>query len=164
LEELGLDIGLLLSQAVNFVLLVILLSAFLYRPVLAKLEERASRIKKGMEDADRAEQLLADTKKHYEEEMERARSEAHELVERATLSAQQERQEILAQARQEAHQLVLRAQQQAQHELEEGRITLGQQVIDLALAAASRVMQENLDDDKQHSLIQAFIAELDEKA
>ena len=69
-------------------------------------------------------------------------------IERATLSAQQERQEILAQARQEAHDLVLRAQQQAQHELEEGRITLGQQVIDLALAAASRVMQENLDEDK----------------
>jgi F-type H+-transporting ATPase subunit b len=161
LEQLGLDVGLLLSQAVNFVLLVILLSAFLYKPVLGTLEERAARIKKGMEDADRAGQLLADTKKDHEAEMERARKEAHEVVERATLSAQQERQEILAQARQEAHEIVLRAQQQAQHELQEGRITLGQQVVDLAIAAASRVTRENLDGEKQRALIREFITEVD---
>jgi F-type H+-transporting ATPase subunit b len=163
LEQLGLDVGLLLSQSVNFVLLVILLSLFLYKPILGKLEERATRIKKGIEDADHAQQLLADSKKDYEEEMERARKEAHEVVERATMSAQQERQEILAQARQEAHELVLRAQQQAERELEEGRITLGHQVIDLSIAAASRVVRENLDGDKQRSLVREFIAELDQQ-
>jgi len=161
LEQLGLDLGLLLSQAINFALLVILLYRFLYKPILGKLEERANRIKKGIDDADQAERLLAQTRKDYDKEMERARKEAHDIIERATLTAQQERQEILAQARQEAHDLVQRAQQQARHEVQEERMALGQQVIDLAIAAASRVTREDLDDEKHRALIRDFIADVD---
>jgi F-type H+-transporting ATPase subunit b len=159
-KELGLDPGLLISQIVNFGLLAVLLYVLLHKPILSMLQERAKRIKKGVEDAERAGKLAADAETRHAEELERARTEAREVIERATLNAQQERQEILAQARQEAHELILRAQQQAQRQSQEEELTRRQQMIDLAIAAASRLLEENLDEQKQHQLIQEFLAEV----
>lgn len=159
MNQLGIDVGLLISQAVNFGLLALLLYFLLYKPVVGKLEERAQRIKKGIDDAEQAEKLVHDAASRYDQEMERARQEAHEVIERATRSAEQQRQEILAQARQEAHELILRAQQQAQHELQEGQLAQQQQVIDLAIAIASRILQERLQEEEQHELIQQFLSE-----
>jgi len=164
MEQLGLDLALFLSQAVNFGLLLLLLSLFLYKPVLGKLRERAARIAKGVEDAERAEELLAESQAHRDSEMEKARTEAHEVIERATRLAEQQRQEILAQARQEAHDIIQRAQQQARHEIQEGEIALREQVIDLALAASSRLIEEDLDDAKHRDLVSEFVTELEELA
>ncbi|OGO04437.1 MAG: ATP synthase F0 subunit B [Chloroflexi bacterium RBG_13_56_8] len=160
MKELGLDLGLLLSQVVNFGLLLALLYAVLHKPILNKLEERARRIREGYEEAERAGKLRSDAEEHYQEEIERARREAHEIVEQATRRAQQQRQEMLVQAREEAHDIVLRAQQQARHELQEKEIALRQQVIDLAIAAASRVIEENLEEEKHHQLIREFLNEV----
>ena len=162
MNQLGIDVGLLISQAVNFGLLALLLYFLLYKPVVGKLEERAQRIKKGMDDAEQAEKLVHDAAIQYDQELKRARQEAHEVIERATRSAEQQRQEILAQARQEAHELILRAQQQAQHEIQEGQLALQQHVIDLAVAIASRILQEQLQEEKQHELIQQFLSEASE--
>jgi len=159
LRELGLDLGLLVSQVVNFGLLLALLYLLLHKPVLAKLEERARRIKKGLEQADEAKKLLEEARARYDEEMARARRDAHDLIERATRAARQQREEILAQARQEAHELVLRAQEQARHELDEGQVSVRQYVVDLAIAASSRLLQENLDQDKHRRLIEEFLVE-----
>ena len=157
MKEFGLDLGLLVSQAVNFGLLALVLYFLLYKPILSKLEERARRVQKGLDDAAAAEKLLAEAKAKYEEELERARRDARDIVERGNRTAEQQRQEIIAQARQEAHELLLRAQQQAQREIQESQIALRQEVVDLAIAMASRLLQENLDKEKQHQLIQDFL-------
>ena len=162
MEEIGLDLGLLISQIVNFGLLVALLSIFLYRPVLDKLQERSRRIEQGVEDAERAQTRLEEAEAHYEQELERARQDSQEVLERATRNAEQQRQEILLKARQEAHEIVLRAQQQAEREMQEREIERRQQVIDLAMAAASRLLEEELDERKHRHLIEEFISEAEE--
>ena len=160
MKELGLDLGLLISQAVNFGLLLALLYIVLYKPILGILEERARRIKKGIEDAEHAEKLAADAETRHAEELERAHAEARAIIEHATLEAQQQRQDILAQARQEAHELILNARQQAQREVQEEQVAVRQQVIDLAIAAASRLLQENLNEEKHHELVEEFLTEM----
>jgi len=159
LEALGLDLGLFLSQIINFGLLLALLSVMLYKPVMKKLEERAAKIKKGLDDAERAQALRADAEAHREEAMAQARHEAREIIEQGTRTAEQQRQEILEQARQEAHELILRAQQQVQHELEEGRTRLVEKVIDISMAAASRLIEKELDEEQHHALIHQFLQE-----
>ena len=157
MKEFGLDLGLLLSQMVNFGLLVLILSLVLYKPVLKKLEERAAKIRKGLEDAQEAERLRQEAEEYYRTEMERARREAREVIERATRTAHQQRQEILAQARNDAHELLMRAQQQAQRQRQESEIAWRQRTVDLAIAAASRLLQEDLDEERHHALVQEFL-------
>lgn len=161
MKELGIDLGLLLSQAVNFGVLLVVLYLILYKPIMGKLEERAQHIKKGLDDASRAEKLLAEANAHYKDEMERAQREAHEIVEQAARTGEQQRQEILAQARQEAHELILHAQQEAQRTLQEEQVALRHQTIDLAIAAASKLLEQELDQEKHHQLVESFLAEID---
>lgn len=162
MQQLGLDWGLLLSQIVNFGLIVGLLYLLLYKPILAKLDERARRIRQGLEDAEEAERVRDQAQRHYQEEIERARREAREIVEQATRAAEQQRQEILAHAREQAHALVIRAQQQAQREIQEGQIALRQEVVNLSIAAAARLLQRDIDDEQHHALVEEFIREAEQ--
>ncbi|NLG29470.1 MAG: F0F1 ATP synthase subunit B [Chloroflexi bacterium] len=164
MADLGIDLGLLVSQAVNFGALLLVLYAVLFRPLTKRLDERAARVKKGLEDAEAAEQLLVEAQTESAATLEAARREAHDTIEQANRVAEQQGQEILAKARQEAHDIVLRAQQQAQREAQEGKIALQQEIVDLAIASASRLLQENLDDDKQRQLVSQFISEVGEIA
>jgi F-type H+-transporting ATPase subunit b len=157
----GLDLGLLLSQLVNFGLLVGALYLALYKPLMGRLQQRADKIRKGVEDAERADRLVADAEAHYQAETDRARREAREIVEQATRAAEQQREEMLTQARQEAHEIILRAQQQAQREIQEGQVALREQVVDLGIAAAGRLLHESLDDDKHHTLVSQFLDDLE---
>ncbi len=157
--ELGLDLRLLLSQAVNFVLIALILHRLLYKPLLANLEARARRVQEGMEKAEEADRLLAEAQARYKDEIERAHREAHEIVEQGTRTAEQHRQELLAAARDEAQQIIAHAQAQAQREIRQGQIALRQEIVDLTIAAASRVIGESLREEEHHRLIEEFLAE-----
>ena len=163
MAELGLDLGLFISQVVNFGILVLLLSFVLYKPVLRKLRERAERIKRGVDEADRAKELLSEAEKRYEQELERARSEAREIIEQATRTGEQQRQEILAQARQDAHEIAVRAKQQVERQMREAQTAFRQSVIDVAIASASRLLMEKIDDDKHHAIIEEFLREAEQE-
>ncbi len=53
-EQLGINWKLFLSQAVNFFILLIVLRAFVYKPILLVIKERSKKIKEGLEKAEEA--------------------------------------------------------------------------------------------------------------
>jgi F-type H+-transporting ATPase subunit b len=161
-QALGLDLGLLLSQIVNFALMAAILYALLYKPVMARLDERARRIRKGLEDAEHANATRAEAERERGEELARARSESQDIIEQATRAAEQQRQEIIAHAREEAHALVARAQVQAQRERLDATIALHQDMVNLSIAAASRLIARDLDDDGHRALVEQFIREAED--
>ena len=158
--ELGLDPRLLLSQIVNFALMVLILHRLLHKPLLAALEARARRVEESLAKARAADELLAAMQQRYSEEIDRAQREAHDIIEQGTQSAEQQRQEILAAAREEAQQIITRAQTQAERELQLGEIALRQEIVDLSIAAASQVIGQDLDEADHHRLIEEFLAQV----
>ncbi|NLT74550.1 MAG: F0F1 ATP synthase subunit B [Chloroflexi bacterium] len=158
--QLGIDPRLLLSQAINFALMAFILYRLLHKPLLAALDARAKRVQESMAKAKEADLLLQQMQERYASEIERAHQEAHEIVEQGSRSAEQQRQEILAAARDEAQQIIARAQAQAQRELELGEVALRQEIVDLSIAAASRVIGQELDESKHHRLIQDFLEQV----
>ena len=105
------------AQAINFLLLVWLLKRFLYRPVLAAIDDREKRIAVQLQDAERkraeAVKEQADFK-HKNEEFERQRSQ---LLLEATNAAQAERQKLLEAARRDAGDLRSKLEKSAYDEL-----------------------------------------------
>ena len=159
--ELGLDPRLLLSQIVNFTLMILILHRLLHKPLLAAFEARAKRVEESLAKARAADELLAAMQQRYSEEIDRAQREAHDIIEQGTRAAEQQRQEILAAAREEAQQIITRAQEQAERELQLGEIALRQQIVDLAIAAASRVIGQDLDEAVHHRLIEEFLTQVE---
>jgi len=83
LEKLGINYGLLIAQIVNVVLLVWLLSRFLYQPVLNMLNERTRRIQESLREAEQVKEQLANAKRDYDAEIAKARQEAAGILSQA---------------------------------------------------------------------------------
>jgi F-type H+-transporting ATPase subunit b len=143
-EKLGINWGLLVAQLINVILLVWLLSRFLYQPVLNMLNERTRRIQDSLRDAEQVKVQLANARKDYDAELARARQEAAGILAQAQERAKGQEQEIIAQARQEADRIRNEAREQAVQEREQLLRDLKDQVADLVTITATRVLGEEL--------------------
>jgi F-type H+-transporting ATPase subunit b len=162
LEALGINLGYLISQIVNFTLLAVLLYFVAYKPVLRMLDERSARIQKGLEDAEVASRRAAEMEQEYEQRMVEARREGQEIIAQATQMSEKARQDILAQAREEARAQVERAREEIARERDQAMAELRQQVADLSLTISEKVLAETLDEEKQRRLIAQFLEQTEE--
>lgn len=157
MEALGIDFRLLVTQIVNFALLLFLLYRFLYHPVLNMLQERRERIREGLAEAERVRAEAEEQRKKYEQELARQRQESQERIQRAMQASEEAREEIIAEARREAEQIKARAREEIEYERRQALEQLRTQVADLAILAARRVLDGAIDEKVQRQLVQSFI-------
>ena len=162
MERLGINLGYLISQIVNFVLLLIILRMFLYKPIVGMLDRRREKIKTDLQEAEQARSQAETAKQEYEKQLEEAREERRSILAQATEQAEKMREEILAKARAEAQELVTKTQDEMEYERRQALLGAQDQIADLAIAAAGKVVGESLDEKAHRRLIQDFIAEVGE--
>jgi F-type H+-transporting ATPase subunit b len=162
LEALGINLGYLVSQIVNFTLLAVLLYFVAYKPILRMLDERSARIKKGLEDAEQASRRAAEIEQEFEQRMTEARKEGQEIIAQATQMSEKARQEILDTAREEARAQVDKAKEEIGRERDLAMAELRQQVADLSLAISEKVIGKTLDEQRQRQLIAEFLEQTEE--
>ena len=160
LEGLGINLGYLISQMVNFVLLLVLLRIFLYRPIVNMLDRRREKIRADLDEADKARSQAEAAKQEYEKQLEQAREERRSIVAQANEQAEKMREEILEKARVEAQQLVAKTEEETEALRRQTLIGAQDEIVDLAVAAAGKVVGESLDEKAHRRLIQEFIAEV----
>jgi len=158
-EKLGINWGLLIAQIFNVVLLVWLLTRFLYRPVLNMLNERTRRIQDSLKETEQVKEQLANAKQDYDAELARARQEAGAILAQAQERAKLQEVEIIAQARQEADRIRSDAREQAVQEREQLLRDLKNQMAELVTATASRVLGAELKSNHDQ-LIEESLASL----
>ncbi len=162
MEALGINLGYLISQIVNFTLLAVLLYFVAYKPILRMLDERSARIKKGLEDAELASQRASAMEQEFEKRMVEARKEGQEIIAQATQMSEKARQDILDKAREEARAQIEKAREEISRERELAMAELRQQVADLSLIISEKVIGATLDDQRQRQLIAEFLEQTEE--
>jgi F-type H+-transporting ATPase subunit b len=161
LRPLGIDPALLIAYVVNFVILLVLLRLFLYKPVLKMLSERRQKIQESLEQADKVRQEAEVERSEYQRELEEARKTSQEAAARAAQETEKMREAILAEARTEAEQIREQAHQQIEVERQQTMAELQRQVADLAIDLTRKVIGETVvvDEETQRQLIQQFLQE-----
>lgn len=132
-------------------------------PTLAKLDARAERIRKELEEAqalrEEAQKLVADHKRRQRE----ALKDAEEIVEAAKAEAKS----VRAAAERELEETIKRREQLALDKIAQARAaaeaSLRRQAAELAVAAAGRLIADNLDQQRQAALTEQSIAEIGRK-
>lgn len=112
----GINWKLLVIQAINFGLLLFILRRYLYKPVLAMLEERRIVVEKGVEDAHAAKEALENAEQEKTEVISRAVLEANALVNESKKHGAEEEQKIIRTAEDKSFQLVAAAEKRAEEE------------------------------------------------
>jgi F-type H+-transporting ATPase subunit b len=160
-EAFSVDLPKLIFQVVNFLVLLFLLNRFLFKPVLARLDERSAKISKGLEDAETAARDRELARAEREAAVAEARKEANEMIARANKIAEDTRNEILTDARAEAEKVSARAREEIVAEKEKAMAEIRGQVAELALAAAGKLVRREMDGPTQRRLVEDFLAEVE---
>ena len=158
MEKLGISLGYLAFQILNFAIICILLYAWAYKPILKMLENRKQKIAQGLEDARIASEARANAEQEAAKILTEAQAKANQVVRDATDRAEAAALEVRAAAEAEASKE--REASLAEVQIERDRILgdIRSQVAALSIAAAQKLVGEALDEKRQHALINEFFS------
>lgn len=141
-EAFGVDWRLLIAQAVNFGIVLVALTYFLYKPVTRVLEERRAVIARGVDEARRASEKLSRADEEAQSRIQTADGEAEGIVRSAREAAGSERTKLLRDAEARAAQIAEDAQARAEETAAKSRRESEQDIARLAVLAAEKVLAE----------------------
>lgn len=149
-------------QVINLLVVYYVLKLILYKPVTRLLENRRRKVDETLDTAARtmksAEELMA----RYQEQIKGAQSESQAIIERAAKMADQLKSEIVSDAHRQAQKILTQATAEIEREKAAALQEIKSEVGDLAVRAASRILERNVTDADQERLVQDLIASLGE--
>lgn len=143
----------LLVQMINFLILLAILHRLLYRPLLAKMEERTVAIRQSLDAAQAARAEAARQQEENEARLRAAYAEAAAIRAQALTEAAEEQRRLVEAARAEAQRLVETAKAQTDAEIRRARDELRREVADLATGVAEKLMRRSLRDEDHRRII-----------
>ena len=159
----SINTGLIFWTIVVFLVLLGLLWKFGWPAILKSVEERERRIQQQLDEAERSRAESARLLEEHKRALAAAKAEAQEMVSKAHVVAEQERETLLARARQEYEQLLARARKEIDAEKEKAILALRREAVDLSIAAASRLIEANLDTEANRRLVMEYLASLEQR-
>ena len=157
LESLGVNIGAVIWHLINFVLLIVLLTKFLYKPILKMLDDRSTRIRESLAQAEAVRAETARLEAESRSILDEARRQGQESLAQANRNAERIVAEARQAAQQEAERLVERARGEMTRERDQAFQELREQIAELAVSAAGRVINRSLDDQAHRELVRDFL-------
>jgi len=155
--------GMMFWTLLIFGLLCLVLWRLGWPALLKTVEEREARIAKQLADAEQANAEAARLLEEHRKALDAARAQAQEIMATAKSVAQKEREVLLAKTREEQEQLLERARREIVAEKEKAILALRAEAVDLSLAAASKLVEANLDSEANRRLVLDYLATLDRK-
>jgi F-type H+-transporting ATPase subunit b len=164
LGKLGINLGYLITQIVNLLLMIGLMYAVAYRPIVKMLRQRRERIAEGVNNARKAEEALASAESDRQKVLDEARAEAQKIVTEARTRAEEAAGQIRTEAEEEARRIRTQAEADAASERDRLLADMRGQIISLSMAAAGHLIGSNLDDQQQRRLVEEFFTSIPEEA
>ncbi len=152
--------GVIIWTVVIFVILLAVLWRFGYPSLLKMVEERERRIQKLLDEAEKANAEAQRLLEEHKKQIAAARNEAQDILAKAKTVSQKERETLLAKAREEYEALLVRARKDIGEEKEKAIQALRREAVELSIAAASRVIEANLDTEANRRLVTEFLESL----
>ncbi|MCU0512597.1 MAG: F0F1 ATP synthase subunit B [Anaerolineae bacterium] len=160
LTPLGINSGLLFTQTFNFLLVAALLTFLLWRPAVNFLDARSARIQKGLEDAAAAAKARQNAEVEAEKIMAEARAQAAKEISEARARGEELAKSIQGEARTTAQTEADKIRTEAAAARNAELAGLRDQVLNISVALAGRILQENVDAKKQTGLVSDFFSKV----
>jgi F-type H+-transporting ATPase subunit b len=159
MDKLGLSLFNFIAQVVVFLVVVWVLYKYALPTVTKFLDDRASTIQAGLDNAEKARKQLADAEKRVADMIEQARQEGQQALARATQAGEHLRSEVEQQARQRSDEILAQAQKNIEQQVAQAKSELSRQVSDLAILAAERVIGHSMNTEDNRKLVQEFVSQ-----
>ncbi len=156
------DLANFIPQIVATGVLFLVLRHFLFGPVTDILDSRSEEVVSNLEESTKEKKEAQAVKAEYELKLEDAKGEAREIVESSKKRSEQLKEEILQEAREEAQKVSEKAMLDIEREKQVMLASLKSEVVDIAMLAANKVVEKDLDPNTHKVMIDQFIDEVGE--
>ncbi len=159
ISELGINWGVLITQIVTFVILLVLLRFVAYKPLMRMLDERSNKVKDSLEQAESVMKQSAKTEEELKKQLEQASREGQERIARAMKAGEEIKLEAEEDAKRETEKLILKARTEIKQERDSAVEDVRREFADLTVLAAGKVIEKSLDKEEHRELIEKVLEE-----
>lgn len=154
-------IGLIFWMTLSFLLLLLILKKYAWKPVLKMLKERETKIEESLQQAEKAHEEMKQLKFSNEELLREAKNERDNILRDARVIREKLIEEARTKATEEADRIVESAKESIKYEKLEALTDLKNQIALLSVDIAEKLIQQELSkDDKQNKLIETFLSDI----
>ncbi|MBI2218535.1 MAG: F0F1 ATP synthase subunit B [Candidatus Rokubacteria bacterium] len=150
----------LFVQIVNFVILLVILHRLLYKPLVAKMNERTEAIRRSLEEAQSARAEAARQQEENAARLRAAHQEAAQIRDHALREAAEESRKQMEAAQAQARRLVEDARAQMGAEVRQARDALRREVAELSTAVAEKLIRKSLRDEDHRRIVAEAVGRL----
>lgn len=158
LSKLGINAPALIAQAVNFLILLLILGKFVYKPVISLLEERRRRILEDKAASEKLETQLKELDVLRAKTLAEAREEGNRLIKEAAASAEGVKAKMLEAARLEIERLQAEEVKHRENERQRILAEVRQEVGELLSLAVERSFGDVIGEKEQNSMVAQALA------
>ena len=154
------EVTLLILTWVVFVSVLLILHKFAWKPILAALDAREETIRGAIDNADLARKELAQVEEKRIQILAQANTQAKELIENSRKGAHEAARIIQQKAKEETQILLENAYREINEVKEKVQADLREESAQIAVQLAGKLIEANLDDERNRKLINQFIKEI----
>jgi F-type H+-transporting ATPase subunit b len=157
IEALGISLKEFIFYMINFLILVGVLTKFLYKPFLGMLEERKKRIQDAFDSAEMMNRRADEKMANYTARIANVEEEGREIIKEAKQRAEAQAADIISEANEKASQIVAAAQRQIELDKQKAMDEMKQQVAALAMMAAEKIVERDIAQIGQEQIVDEII-------
>ena len=150
----------LIATIINFIILLAILKHFFFEKVKAIIDERENLINEQLDNAEEEAEKARMLAIENERILKHAREEGKLITERHKQKAEKIYDEIIEEANKESKVMIERAKVEINREKEKVEYQLKKEAIDLALELSKKVIEKNIDENKNRDLINDFLTKV----
>jgi F-type H+-transporting ATPase subunit b len=152
--------GLMFWTLLIFVALWLILTKYAFKPITAAVEARERALQEAIDAATQDREAAARLLEEHRAQIESARAEAQRIIAEGRATGDKLRAQMLEETRQQQQEMLERARQEIGREKELAIAEMRAEAVDLALRAAEKVIEKNLDARSNRQIVEKFLESL----
>ena len=156
-EALGISLKEFIFYLINFLILMGVLTRFLYKPFLNMLATRKQSIKDALDNAELINRRADEKMEQYSKRISKVEEESREIIRTAKIQADAQARDIIEDARKEAGDIIAKAEKTIEKEKEKAMEEMKQELAVLAVMAAEKIVEREIQRAGQEAIVEEVI-------
>ena len=151
----------LVTHVIGFLIALWILKRYAWGPILKLIDERRENIRLEIANAEEARRQAEENNRQLEGKLREVDSQVRQRIQEGVAEGQRVAAEIKESARTDAQALIERAKEEIGRERDKARAALREDLVNLALAAAEKVVEEKMDETRDRELARGFLDQVE---
>ena len=157
LGTLGINLKIFIAQLVNFVIVLLVMWKFAYKPIINLLDKRAKKVEDSIKNAEQIEKRVKQIEKEQHTIISKAKIEAVEILETAREDAEKRKEEFLIKTKVEVDQVIQKGKEQIRKEKNQMLVEVKEDIIKIAIEASKKILKEEINEKKSEKMAEDVV-------